>query len=48
MRRFIYKDFEVTVIGKEYYIINRKRDTKELQHFDTDEECMDYLDRRDR
>lgn len=48
MRRFLYKDWDITVVGNEYFITSRKRDTKELQHFETDEECMDYLDGRDR
>lgn len=46
MRRFLYKDWEITVVGKEYFIVNIKRDTKELLHFEDDTECMAYLDRR--
>lgn len=48
MRRFLYKDWDITVIGNEYWMINRKRDIKELEHFNDDTECMAYLDRRDR
>lgn len=46
MRRFIYKEWQVTVVGGEYYIESLATGSKELQHFDTDLECMAYLDRR--
>ena len=46
MRRFLYKEFEITVAGKEYYIESLATGSKELLHFETDLECMAYLDRR--
>lgn len=48
MRRFLYKEFEITVVGNEYYIESLATGSKELQHFESDLECMAYLDRRDR
>ena len=48
MRRFLYKEYEITVVGGEYYIESLATGSKELQHFESDLECMAYLDRRDR
>lgn len=48
MRRFIYKEYEITVVCGEYYIESLATGSKELQHFESDLECMAYLDRRDR
>jgi hypothetical protein len=45
MRRFLYKQWSITVVDKEYYIESITGE-KELLHFDTDLECMAYLDRR--
>lgn len=46
MRRFIYKEYEITVVGGEYYIESLATGSKELLHFETDLECMAYLDGR--
>ena len=48
MRRFLYKEWEITVAGGEYYIESMATGSKELLHFETDLECMAYLDRRKR
>lgn len=45
MRRFLYKQWSITVVDKEYYIESITGE-KELLHFETDLECMAYLDRR--
>ncbi len=46
MRRFLYKEWEITVVAGEYYIEGLFTGTKELRHFNSDLECMAYLDRR--
>lgn len=42
-RCFLYGDFEITVVGNEYFIVNERLGTKELIYFHDDIECIRYL-----
>ena len=44
--RFLYKQYEITRVGGEYFIEDLTTGSKELQHFENDLACMRYLDRR--
>ena len=42
-RTFIFVDFQITVVGNEYFIENEKLGTKELIYFRDDMECIRYI-----
>ena len=42
-RHFLFGDFEITVVGNEYFIENKKIGTKELIYFHDDAECIKYI-----
>ena len=45
-RRFLYKAFDVTVYGEEYFITNEILGVKELIHFKDDLECIHYINKK--